>query len=190
MSILSVNNPIDSFRESSKELKKTRTLVIAAMLVALNVAMSAMGLKINITEQIRISPGFITAALNGMLFGPVVAMIAGACTDILGFAVSSTGAYFPGFTLSAMIGGILYGLILYKRQITVLRALVAKFSVSLIVNVFLNTFWMTMVYGKNFVIWFPARVVKNVIMLPIEVIVLYLVVKLVAKIEKNTSCSM
>ena len=44
-----------------------------------------------------------------MLFGPVVGMMAGVCTDVLGYFAGnlSMGAYFPGYTLTAVVGGLI-----------------------------------------------------------------------------------
>ena len=43
------------FRRSLDELKSPRALVITAMLIALNLAMDLMGLKIYLTPELRVS---------------------------------------------------------------------------------------------------------------------------------------
>ena len=49
-----------------------------------------------------------------MLFGPGVGGAVGALSDILGYAVRPTGPYFPGFTVTAALSGVIFGLLLGK----------------------------------------------------------------------------
>ena len=100
------------FRRSLDELKSPRALVVTAMLIALNLAMDLLGLRIYITPELRVSVGFVCNASAGMLYGPVVGMMTGFCTDLLGFLLSpnNTAGYFPGYTITAVVGGLLYGL--------------------------------------------------------------------------------
>ena len=102
------------FRRSAAELRHPRCLALTALFISLNIAMDLLGIRIQLTPTIRIGPGFLCNACIGMLFGPFVAMLAGICTDTLGYLVNSGGAaYFPGYMLTAMLGGILHGLFLY-----------------------------------------------------------------------------
>lgn len=103
-----------SVRRSAAELRHPRCLALTALFISLNIAMDLLGIRIQLTPTIRIGPGFLCNACIGMLFGPFVAMLAGICTDTLGYLVNSGGAaYFPGYMLTAMLGGILHGLFLY-----------------------------------------------------------------------------
>lgn len=72
-------------------------------------------------------------------------MMAGVCTDVLGYFAGnlSMGAYFPGYTLTAVVGGLIWGLWLYPRKITVWRAIGAKTCINLFCNICLNTLWLT-----------------------------------------------
>ncbi|MCR4944777.1 MAG: folate family ECF transporter S component, partial [Clostridium sp.] len=112
-----------------------------------------------------------------MLFGPVIGIIFGFITDILNYIVKPTGAFFPGFTLDAMIAGALYGILLYHKDITFMRVFIAKLIVTVIVNLGLATFWLCIMYGNSFMVIFPLRLIKNLIMLPINSILLYMIIK-------------
>ena len=47
----------------------------------------------------------------------VVGMASGFCTDVLGYLVNQGGGfYFPGYTLTAVSGGLIWGLWLYRPQ--------------------------------------------------------------------------
>ena len=50
------------FRRSLDELKSPRALVVTAMLIALNLAMDLLGLRIYITPELRVSVGFVCNA--------------------------------------------------------------------------------------------------------------------------------
>lgn len=171
------------FRRSLSELKSPRALVITAMLIALNLAMDLLGLKIYLTPELRISVGFVCNASAAMLYGPVVGMMTGFCSDVLGFLLSpnNNAGYFPGYTLTAVVGGLLYGLWLYKGRPSLPRCIGAKVSVNLICNIFLNSLWSVIVYQKGFWVLLPGKLFKNLCLLPFEVALLWLVANIVLR---------
>ncbi|HJC13604.1 MAG TPA: hypothetical protein H9936_07875, partial [Candidatus Agathobaculum intestinigallinarum] len=73
------------FVRSLRELKSTRCLALTALLIAANLALDLMGLELRLPPDLKIGLGFLTNASVGMLFGPAVAMMAGVCTDLLGY---------------------------------------------------------------------------------------------------------
>ena len=185
----SVNNSLTPprftaiLRESAAEQKKPQTLVVTAMMIAMNIALSCV--HVYLTPQMRVGFGFLTNAITGMLYGPVVAATAGAVGDVLSYLIRPDGAYFPGFTITAALGGLIYGFLLYRRPMTLPRAIVAKSSISLLLNVLLNTFWMVVLYGKSFTALFPVRLTKNLMLLPVEIALLYIIGKTVQKISRR-----
>ena len=122
-------------------------------------------------------------------------MASGFCTDVLGYLVNQGGGfYFPGYTLTAVSGGLIWGLWLYRpqggiadesRKKRILRVVGAKASINLICNIGLNTLWLTVTGGKALSLLLPARVVKNVILLPFECILLFLVVEFVLTLQRS-----
>ena len=171
------------FRRSLDELKSPRALVVTAMLIALNLAMDLLGLRIYITPELRVSVGFVCNASAGMLYGPVVGMMTGFCTDLLGFLLSpnNTAGYFPGYTITAVVGGLLYGLWLYKGRPSVLRCIGAKLSVNLVCNIVLNSLWSVIVYQKGFWLLLPGKLFKKLCLLPFEVLLLWIVANIVLR---------
>lgn len=175
-----MKNLINSIKSSAKELSSTVTLTVTAMLTALNVILhSVTTIVINNFLQIRFS--YLAVASIGFLYGPVVGGLAGALGDIIKYVVRPTGAFFPGFTLNEFIAGFLFGAILYKKPITIKRAFFAKFSVMVTVNLILTPLWLSMMYGKAFMVIMAGRIIKELIMLPIETALLYLCIKAVTK---------
>ena len=172
------------FSSSLKELKSTRCLALTALLIAINIALDLLGLTIKLPPNLRIGFGFLCNAAVGMLFGPVVGMMAGVCTDVLGYFAGNLtmGAYFPGYTLTAIVGGLFWGLWLYPRKISVWRAVGAKACINLFCNIGLNTLWLTITGGKAMSVLLALRVPKNLLMLPIEAALLYFGMKLVLRL--------
>ncbi len=171
------------FRRSLDELKSSRALVVTAMFIALNLVFDLLGLKIYITPELRISVGFVFNASVGMFYGPAVGMMTGFCTDVLGFFLSPNNptGYFPGYTLTAIVGGLFYGLWLYKERPSIGRCIGAKVCVNFFCNIILNSIWSAMVDHKGFWALLPGRLFKNICLLPFEVALLWIVANVVLR---------
>lgn len=177
------------FAQSLAELKTTRCLVLTALLIAVNVTLDLLGLTIKLPPNLRIGFGFLCNAAIGMLFGPVVAMLAGVGTDVLGYFAGNLtmGGYFLGFTITAVVGGLFWGLWLYPRRLTIGRAIGAKVCINLFCNIFLNTLWLSMMGGDAMKLLLVTRVPKNLMMLPIEILLLYYGMRMVLRLYKSMS---
>ena len=170
---------MDIFKQSFKELKNTRTLTTLGILYAINIAMSY--LSIPLTANLRIGFGFISMSMIGALFGPGLGMVSGLILDTLKFMVNPTGIYNPLWALTEICSGLIFGLVFYRKEITLWRCILAKGLVNMLVNCMLTPFLMNWFYGKGFYFYLTTRIVKNIILLPIEVVILYaLLPKLVA----------
>lgn len=162
-------------KDSTKELKKIRSLCICAMLTAICVALGMFHLQLG--SSLQLSFGFLAMGLIGAWFGPVPAALCGGLSDLISFFLFPTGSFFPGFTLSAIVGGFLYGIVMYQRQIRFWRVLVAFSLVGLIVNVLLNTLWVVILYGYGVWALLPVRVAKNLVTIPLNAIIFYFISK-------------
>jgi ECF transporter S component (folate family) len=157
------------FRESARSLKDTRTLTIAGMLLALQVALRFIA-SIDITEYIRISFSHLASAVTGTLLGPFVSMLTDAISDILK-GMASTGPFFPGFTLTAALSGMTYGLCFYKREIRLRHIIIARLIVCAL-TLGLNTLWLNLTTGQPFWFLFAGRAVKTLVQLPVDIILM------------------
>lgn len=167
------------FTDSLLELKNLKSMVMAAMLLAIAVVLGFFTLQL--TEFIKIGFAYIANEFAGMLFGPVVGSLIGALADVLKYMVNPTGPFFPGFTISGFCGGLIYGVVLYKKPLSIKRIIVANTLVTVLVNLLLNTYWLTLLYGNAYMALLPARIVKQLVMLPIEVILFYAVARVLVK---------
>ncbi|HKK95198.1 MAG TPA: folate family ECF transporter S component [Anaerovoracaceae bacterium] len=157
-----------------KSHSNTLRLVILAFLIALEILLTRF-LSIN-TPIVRIGFGFLPIAVAAILYGPIWAGAIYALGDILGMMLFPTGgAYFPGFTLSAFFVGAIYGLILHGHEVTVKRSLLASTIVAVFIHLLLNTYWLTILLGQGYLALLPVRIIKCLILIPIEGIIIPLV---------------
>ena len=156
------------WRSACGELKQLKRLVFAALICALGVVIGA--LFISVGDNLRVKFTFLVFSVGAAVYGPVLSVLVGAMSDILGYLLFPSGTYFPGYTLSAILGGLIYGLFLYRKKITVLRLFGAKFLVNYLVNVALGSLWSQMIYGKGYLYYMTTSLIKNSVLLPLEVI--------------------
>lgn len=163
------------YRDSYRELKKVRTITTAAMFMAVAVVLGYFTIEAGPYLKI----GFVTVVNQFVyfMFGPVVGGFYGGVLDLIKYIIKPTGAFFPGFTFNAILAGIIYGTFLYQRPLTFKRTLAVHFIVIMVCNVFLNTVWLSMMSGKGILALIPMRIVKNIIMWPIDTAIFYLIAK-------------
>lgn len=157
------------FRKSLKNLSRPITVSTAAMMIAVYVAFYA--IKFPIAVESRMSLTFLPLMLSAYLLGPAAAMIVGGVGDILSFVFFPNGQFFPGFTISAMLGGLIYGYFLYHKTGDVRGRVIAAVAVVVVfVNMCLNTFWLTILYEKAFIFYLTKRVFLNMIEFPVMIL--------------------
>lgn len=153
-------------------MKNTRRMVFLGLFISLQVILTRfLGIE---TPIIRVSFGFLPLALCGMLFGPLYGGICGAIADILGMLVFPKGAYFPGFTLSTALSGVVYGIFLYKRPKSMINIILVVLIITIFINLGLNTIWLSMITGKAVYAIIVPRIIKNLIEIPVKVPLIYM----------------
>lgn len=167
------------FTDSFHELKDKRKMVMASMLLAVTVVLGFY--RLQLTDFIRIGFDFLPKELTAMLMGPVMGSIVAGLADIISYIIKPVGAFFPGLTISAMLASVIYGVILYKKPLSLKRIIVANSIVTVVINLLLNTYWMSILLGQGYMALFPARALKQLIMLPIEIVLFYTVSKMLDK---------
>lgn len=173
------------FSDSAKELKNLNTLVMTALLIAIGIILGYF--SIQVTDNIKIGVSFVATQLTATLFGPVVGGIMGGVTDILKFILKPTGAFFWGWTLNAIVGPVIYGMMLYKKKLTFARIFASKVVVAIVVNMFLGCLWSAILYKKGFWVLMSAKAIQQVIQVPIQSVIFYLFVKALKKAKVITN---
>lgn len=166
---------------SEKRISTTHKLVLMAMLAATQIVLSRF-LSINLWN-LKIGFSFVPIAVAGMLLGPISAGLTGAVADLVGATLFPSGAFFPGFTLTAFLTAFGYGFFLQKKQ-DLPNILAAVLFSEIIGSILLNTLWISILYGTPFIALLPARITQAVGMGIVEVIVLRLLANEVPQLKK------
>ncbi|WP_022763098.1 folate family ECF transporter S component [Butyrivibrio sp. AD3002] len=168
---------------SLNEFKSLRNVVFCGMMAAVAIILGYVA-TIRIGQFIRIGFSGLPNQVVDYLFGPAVGAIFGAALDIIKWFLQPSGDFFPGFTISAALGGIIYGFAFYKKNITLPRIFVAQLIVKVFVNIGLNSLWLKMLYDQAIIAMLPGRVLSNAIMLPIDTFITYAMLKAIERTIK------
>ena len=148
-------------RKQAQSLWSTRNLAILGVLLALEIVLARF-LSIS-AWNIRIGFSFVPIVIAAMLFGPLGSALVAALGDFLGAVLFPIGPYFPGFTLTAFLTGIVFGVLLHKKQ-SVAGTALAVLAVQFVLGLFLNTFWIHVLYHSPFLPLLATRVVQAVLL--------------------------
>lgn len=160
-----------------------KKLAAMGMLVALNIIMAEVAKFPIVPKVLELSFGFVPVALAGMLFGPVGGMVVSGVADVVG-AILAGVEFFPGYTLSAVLSGLFYGLTLHKQNASLWRIALGQLLVSLICYAALNTLWAYLMgYGRSME-YMVTRWTVNAVAYPIYTFVLYLLMRYRKVLEK------
>lgn len=180
--IFSIFSP-DYWIASCSEFRNLRSLVFAGLTIALGTILSFLYIPVGV--NLRITTAFLALALGSMIFGPVVGLSAGLAYDLIGYLFLPATVFFPGYTLSSMLEFFLYGIFLYRCKITVLRVFLCKFTVNFGIHVVLGCLWSSILFDKGYYYFFMKSLIKNTIMLPIEVIMLVSLLQIILPVLAN-----
>ena len=164
------NNP-----GGSRSTQLAKEIVFMGIMIALDViAVRFLSLT---TPVMRIGTGFIAVIIAGMYLGPVRAGIVGLIADLIGFMLFPVGAFFPGFTLSATVSGVLAGYFLEGKKSGDFKNVIiyAVFS-TLLVDTLMNTTWLVMMLHQGDFTKFLIRLIPRI---PNQVVITVLKIVLI-----------
>ena len=164
--------------DARAQLKNVRMLTLAGIITAASIVLESFPIYL-LGTSLKIYFSFLVISLGCYVYGPAVGILVGFANDTLGFLISSFGEpYFPGYLITAMLSGLIYGTLLYRQRITVLRLVVVRLIINYGSNVLLGSVWKAMLYGKGYYYYFTTGLVKNTTLLPVEVVLTLLVLGL------------
>ena len=135
---------------------------------------------------VKIGFSFIAVAFAAYLYGVTGGVIAAGLGDFIGALLFPVGgAYFAGFTLSAALTGAIYGVALKSRKYSILSAFLAVIPSQVICSLFLNTIFNVILYDAGFVAFLIKRLVQFAVMVPLQIILMHLLIKLAGKRLEN-----
>ncbi len=162
------------WRDAVAELKDTRMIVIAALMIALRVALKSLGIPL--APNLKINIAFFINALGAMIFGPAVAAVAAAISDTLGCILFPQGVYFFPFIFIEIAGSVIFALFLYRAKVTVTRIALSRFCIDFFVNIVMNmplmSLYYKMVLNQSYTWMQLPTIAKNLCMFPLEAILL------------------
>lgn len=159
-------------------MSKNKKIILTAILLAMQIILSRfLSIKTPIT---KISFAFVPTMLCAVWLGPKWTVLLNVLGDLIGATFFPTGPYFVGYTISTAVAGLIYGFILYKKKEDaysdfqfIIRLIISTTLVAIISNMLLNTLWTSMTTGKAFKVLFFTRVTKQLIMIPIHIVVIF-----------------
>jgi len=156
-----------------------RIIVFAALLAAISVALKIFGIPVTILggliKDINLSPTIVI--YSGMILGPVVGGVVGAATDLLAFLIRPLGGYFPLFTVTNALMGIIPGLFFLKqkRKYSFVKILLVTLLTQTICSFLLNTLTLILLGMPSELAWF--RAISTYILAPVYASLIYLLVR-------------
>ena len=166
-----------------KQKFTTQMLAAMSILVALEVVIARFG-TLRPTESIKISLDFIPIVIAGILYGPVPALIISILADVLGAFLFPVGPFFPGFTVTAALTGLLYGVLLHRDQ-SMPRVVLAVVLQQGILSLLLNTFWLHILYGMPYVPTQVGRLVQSRVVTALQIILIPIIARTIREVEKR-----
>ena len=153
---------------AATELRNPRKLTFAALCIALCAVLSAIP-SVPLFGGAKITWGYLSRAVCAWVCGPVLGVLFGFAEDLISFFLTGGGGYpfFPGYTLTTMLGVFFYALFFYRAKITLPRIFFAKLLTN-VQNVLLGALWSAMLTGKAWVLTASYSALKNFICLPFQ----------------------
>ncbi|MDO4568513.1 MAG: folate family ECF transporter S component, partial [Clostridia bacterium] len=94
------------------------------------------------TPVVKIGFAFIPVVIAAVLYGPVWSGVIAGAGDLLGALLFPIGPFFPGYTLSACLSGVIFGIVLYEHKPGLLRSLAAVALSLTLCSLMLDTLWL------------------------------------------------
>lgn len=157
----------------------TKMVVTLGFLVAIEIILSRF-LSIN-AWNIKIGFKFVPVAIAAIMFGPLAAGIVGALGDFLGAILFPIGAYFPGFTATAFVIGIVTGLFIHKKT-TIPRIIVAVAINQFILGLFVNSLWISILYGSPYIPLLATRIIQCLVLFPVQACGIYAICQILNRV--------
>lgn len=158
---------------------KITMIVVLAMLTAVEIVLSRL-LSISL-PTFKLSFSFLAVAFAAREYGPWGGAAVGAVGDLIGALLFPIGPYFPGFTLTAGLCGIVYGVC--YRHYSPFITLVAEVINNFILGAGLNTLWLMVFFDNTLAALLPVRLLQAVISTAVGTVLLILMAKYVPHIN-------
>ncbi|MGN0448707.1 MAG: folate family ECF transporter S component [Acutalibacteraceae bacterium] len=127
--------------------KNIYKLCVTALLIAMQVVLARFA-AINLGPNIRFSFSFIPVVIAARLYGIPGGMCVYGLGDLVGaVAFPTTGAFFPGYTVTAFVSGLIFGAFLRKgkkeetKPAKYIKIVLSVVSSQTICSLLMNSYW-------------------------------------------------
>ena len=168
----------------SKISPKTLRIVYCATFIAIAVVVGSF-LSFYVTESIKFNLAPVIIMLTGAVLGPIYGAAAGGVTDVLSFLIGTAakpGPYFPGFSVTMVLYGLIAGLLFYRKDRRAEVPSIAKISlgtvlIQTICSLLINSFWTYFLYGPSYAVVLATRIPSTYIMCAVYVVLMCILLK-------------
>lgn len=119
----------------------------------------------------------LPAVLAGMSIGFGGLVFLSVENRVVGAALFTIGAYFPGFTQTAFLTGLVFGLFLHKKQ-GLAQSIAAVGINQFILSLLLNTLWISVLYGSPYGPLLLTRLVQAFLLFAVQLVCIQALAKL------------
>ena len=154
----------------TRKNKRLTMIVVLAMLTAMEIVLNRF-VSIN-TWNLKIGFSFVPVVIGALLYGPLGGACVAALGDFLGAILFPIGPYFPGFTFTALLTGLVFGLFLYRAQ-SPLRIVLCVAVNQLILSLLLNSLWISVLYGSPYLPLLGSRLLQCAILIPVQIALIF-----------------
>lgn len=164
----------------------TKKMMLMALFAAINIILArflSFYLPLFGGNTVRIGLGNIPIFLAGLLLGPFAGAVTGIVADVLGTTMFS-GMYFPGFTLSAALVGLIPGLLRFRfgEHFTFPKTLLVIGITNLLASTILDTLWVCILWHVPYL---TLLVPRAIIALPMILIYSWITYILYRRLKKE-----
>ena len=176
--------------ETKRNENKIFTLCCLGLLCAMQIVLARF-VVIPVGDMMRFSMSFIPVVIAARRFGIVGSAAVYGVGDLLGAIVFPTGgAFFPGYTLTAAIAGIIYGIFLRPtkkeetKQALIIKIILSAVSTQLFCSLLLNGYWRAFQTGIPYTAVLVTRIPQCLIMSVVQSVFMILFLQKICKAIK------
>lgn len=160
---------------------KVFDMCMISILFALQIVMKFVSIPTGF-PGLNIVLNYLIFALITLIYGPIWGVIIGFGSDIIGFVMNPVLFHF-GYTIQAMLTGLVYGLCFYKTELKFSKALVSRIIINILLNGVMGSFLWGDYNGWNIeasiLYMWAVSLPKNIIYLIPQTILLYVFLRAV-----------
>ena len=166
------------WKAAARNFSDVRMIALAAVIIALRVIVKFF--KIPLAAGLSLGFDCYVNSVGAICYGPLMGLAVGAISDTLGCIIIPSGDYFFPFIFVEMGSSFIFALFFWKRNLTPLRVLAAKFTVNFVCNIVMTSLFMKWYYylffgledAQAYSIINLTRICKNLITFPLEAVLI------------------